>query len=387
MASRPTGQVVARGVNKWQVKIFLGRDETGKRSYFSSTVSGTKKDAQRVLTEKLRELHAGTFVKPTKATKQTLHTYLAEWVGSKKANARTLHDYRAIIRRYFKDHVIGRVRVDLLAPAGIRRFYLDLQEQGLSPRTVEYAHAVLHSALEQAVEDGLIPRNPAKSARKALDKVERSEKQVFTVQDARTFIEHARKDRYGALWLLLLDAGLRPAEALGLKWSDLDFDAALIRVQRSLKEPLGEGGTWRLERPKTKTAVRSVPIMPDTVQALREHRKRQIEERLAAGEDWGANTEPNLIFTTSAGTYVRQSNLHRRNFKPILKAAGLPDMRLYDLRHSAASILLALGENPKVVQERLGHRDVGMTLNTYSHMLEGLQQQATARMAQALQSV
>jgi integrase len=180
-----------------------------------------------------------------------------------------------------------------------------------------------------------------------------------------------------------LDTGLRPAEALGLKWSDLDLDSGVIRVQRALKEPRGEGDTWRLERPKTKTAVRSVHIMPDTLKALRQHRKRQVEERLAA-EDWGANTEPNMIFTTSTGTYPRQANLHRRHFKPTLKAAGLPDMRIYDLRHSAASILLALGENPKVVQERLGHRDVGLTLNTYSHLVEGMQEQATARMAQAL---
>ena len=383
MASRPTGQIVARGTNKWLVRIYLGTDETGKRRYYNQTVSGTKKDAQRVQAEKLRELHTGTFVAPSKATKQTLHAYLKQWVETKKANARTLHDYRSIIDRYFKDHVLGRVRVDQLAPAGIRRFYLDLQERGLSPRTVQYAHSVLHSALEQAVEDGLIPRNPAKLARKALDKLERSEKQVFTLEQARTFIDHARKDRFAALWLLLLDSGLRPAEALGLKWSDLD--GSVIRVQRALKEPRGEGDKWRLERPKTKTAIRNVHLMPHTVEALREHRKRQVEERLAAGEDWGTGTEPNLVFTTSTGTYIRQSNLHRRHFKPILQAAGLPDMRIYDLRHSAASILLALGENPKVVQERLGHRDVGLTLNTYSHVVEGLQQQATARMAQALE--
>ncbi len=381
MAARPTGQIIARGT-AWQVKIFLGRDEAGKRHYFTTTIPGTKKDAQRVLTEKLRELHTGTFVKPTKQTKQTLRAYLKEWVAGKRANARTLHDYRSIIDRYFDDHVIGRVRIDQLNPAGIRRFYLDLQERGLSPRTVQYAHSVLHMALEQAVEDGLIPRNPAKLARKALDKVERSEKQVLDIDQARTFIEHVQTDRYAALWLLLLDTGLRPAEALGLKWSDLD--GHVIRVQRALKEPRGEGDGWRLERPKTAKAVRNIPLMPSTVRGLKEHRKRQVEERLAAGENWGAKTEPNIIFTTSTGTYIRQSNLHRRHFKPILKVAGLPDMRPYDLRHSAASILLALGENAKVVQERLGHANVGMTLNTYSHVLKGMQEQATARLATAL---
>ena len=237
-------------------------------------------------------------------------------------------------------------------------------------------------ALEQAVEDGLIPRNPAKLARKVLEKVERSEKQVLTVEQARTFIQHVQADRYAALWLLLLDTGLRPGEALGLKWGDLHGD--VIRVQRALKEPRGKGDVWRLERPKTQQAVRSVPLMPSTVQALKEHRRRQAEERLALGGAWGLDTEPGLIFTSTIGTYLRQNNLHRRHFKPILAAAKLPDMRVYDLRHSAATILLALGENPKVVQERLGHRDVAMTLNTYSHVVEGIQKQATARLAQAL---
>lgn len=386
MASRKAGQIIARGDNKWLVRIYLGTNETGKRTYYNQTVSGTKKDAEKHKTEKLRELHTGTFVAPTKQSKQTLHTYLTEWVATKKANARTLHDYRSIIDRYFNGHVLGRVRIDQLTPIGIRAFYKGLQERGLSARTVQYAHSTLHSALEQAVEDGLIARNPAKLARKALDKVERSEKQVLTVEQARIFIKHVQGDRFAALWLLLLDTGLRPGEALGLKWSDVDLDSGVLRVQRALKEPRGEGDTWRLERPKTKTAVRGVHIMPRTVEALREHRKRQVEERLAAGEKWGAGTEPDMIFTTSTGTYIRQSNLHRRHFKPILTAAKLPDMRIYDLRHSAASILLTLGENPKVVQERLGHRDVGLTLNTYSHVVEGLQAQATARMAQALAS-
>ena len=382
MASRSTGQIVQRGEGKWLVRIFLGRDEAGKRHYFNTTIHGTKKDAQRVQTEKLRELHTGTFVKPTKQTKQTLSAYMAEWVATKKANARTLADYRGIIGRYVDPHTLGRIQLSQISPTGVRRFYLDLQEQGLAPRTVQYAHSVLHMALEQAVEDGLIPRNPAKLARKVLEKVERSEKQVFTVEQARTFIDAVKGDRYAALWLLLLDSGIRPGEALGLKWSDLHGDT--IRVQRALKEPKGQGGTWRLERPKTKQAVRSIPLMPSTLQALREHRKHQAEARLAVGKSWGKDTEPDLIFTSSAGTYLRQGNLLRRHFKPILAAAGLPDMRVYDLRHSAASLLLALGENPKVVQERLGHRDVGLTLNTYSHVVQGMQAQATAKLAQAL---
>lgn len=363
------------------VRIFLGRDKDGKRHYYNKMISGSKKDAQVHLTEKRRELDTGTFIRPTKQTKQTLRSYLAEWISTKKANARTLNDYHGIIRRYVEPDTIARVRVDLLTPATIRRFYLDLQKRGLAPRTVQYAHSVLHTALEQAVTDGLIPRNPSKAARNVLDRVERSERQVLSVEQARTFLTAVEGDRFAALWLLLLDTGLRPAEALGLKWTDLDD--GVLRIQRALKEPRGKEEGWRLERPKTKQAIRSIPLMARTLEALRQHRKRQAEEKLKLGKAWGEGSEPDMIFTTTTGTYPRLANLHRRHFKPVLAAAQLPDMRIYDLRHSAASILLALGENPKVVQERLGHRDVALTLNTYSHVVDGLQQQATAKLESA----
>jgi integrase len=157
----------------------------------------------------------------------------------------------------------------------------------------------------------------------------------------------------------------------------------MIRVQRALKEPATKGAEWRLERPKTKKAVRSVPLTDRTLAALRDHRKKQAKDQLAFGEHWADGCEPGMIFTTAWGTYLRQSNLHRRHFKPLLEEAELPDMRIYDLRHSSASLLLALGENPKVVQERLGHSSITLTMDTYSHVLEGMQQQATDRLAQA----
>ena len=384
MASRTAGNITQRGENTWLVRISLPADEAGKRRWYSKTVKGTLKDARQHLTEKLREMDTGTFTPRTKASKQTLRAYMKEWVSNKKANARTLHDYRSLIQRYVEEHPIGLVRVDQLTPAAIRRFYRDLQGRGLAPRTAQYVHSVLHSALEQATRDRLIPRNPEKEARNVLEKVERSEKQVFRLEEARTFIAAAQADRYAALWLLLLETGLRPGEALGLKWGDLHGN--VLRVQRSLKEPAGKGAAWRLEAPKTKRAVRSVPLTERTLQALKEHRRRQAEERLAAGQYWADGCESDLIFTSNVGTYLRQSNLHRRHFKPMLEKAKLPDMRIYDLRHSAASLLLALGENPKVVQERLGHSTITLTMDTYSHVLEGLQQQATSRLEQALAS-
>jgi integrase len=127
----------------------------------------------------------------------------------------------------------------------------------------------------------------------------------------------------------------------------------------------------------------SLSSLTNRTLALKEHRKKQVKERLAFGEHWADGCEPDMIFTTKWGTYLRQSNLHRRHFKPLLEGAELPNMRIYDLRHSSASLLLALGENPKVVQERLGHSSITLTMDTYSHVLEGMQQQATDRLGAA----
>ncbi|MBA2671405.1 MAG: site-specific integrase [Gemmatimonadetes bacterium] len=382
MASRTSGNITARGENRWLVRISLPADENGKRSWHSKTVQGTLKDARAYMTTKLHELDSGTYVRQTQTTqKRTLRQYMSEWVDTKKANARTIADYRGIIRRYVHDHPIGMMRVQDLRADHIRRFYIELQERGLAPRTVQYVHSVLHSALKRAVKDRLIARNPEEDARDVLEKVERSEKQVLTLEQARRFIAATSSDRYGALWLLLLETGLRPGEALGLKWSDLEGN--VLRVQRALKEPASKGAEWRLERPKTKKAVRAVPITDRTLQALREHRKKQAEERLKIGEYWADGCEDGLMFTSSIGTYLRLSNLHRRSFKPLLEVAKLPPMRIYDLRHSSASLLLALGENPKVVQERLGHASITLTMDTYSHVLEGMQQQATDRLGAA----
>jgi integrase len=222
------------------VRISLPADENGKRSWHSKTVSGTLKDARKYLTTKLAELDSGTYVRQTQATqKRTLRQYLGEWVDTKKANARTIADYRGIIRRYVEDHPIGMMRVQDLRPDRIRRFYMDLQECGLAPQTVQYVHSVLHSALKRAAKDRLINRNPEEDARDVLEKVERSENQVLTLEQARSFIIATGSDRYGALWLLLLKTGLRPGEALGLKLSDLGSN--MIRVQRALKQSAMKG--------------------------------------------------------------------------------------------------------------------------------------------------
>lgn len=390
------GTIYPRGKNVFQVRIFLGYDpETGKRRNLCRTVHGTKKDAQTLLTKLLRDRDTGEIVEPSKLT---VGAFLDRWIkdaATGRVRARTLDDYQAIIRRYLKPAFGGR-RLDQLTALEIQSFYTKMQApkphgMALAPRTVRYAHAVLHSALKQAVRWRILASNAAEAVE--LPRQTRREMEALSPEQASRFLQAAksypgdpevvekngsdpragREDRWYALWVLLVTGGLRPGEALGLKWTDLDGSS--LRIQRTLVERTGKG--WTLEEPKTNRSRRTVALPESTVRALQQHRAKQAKERLKAGDAWQAN---GLMFCTAIGTPERQSNIFRRHFKPLLRAAGLPDVRMYDLRHTAATLLLSAGENPKVVSERLGHSSITLTMDTYSHVLPDMQQRAAEKL-------
>jgi integrase len=370
------GHITPRGERTWQVRIFLGYDpETGKRLNHNKTVHGSKKDAQQYLNKVLREKDTSTFVEPTR---QTVKAFLNQWLDTTakaRLRARTLDDYRGIANRYLIP-ALGTRPLGKLTPADIQALYTKMQEpkpdgMELSARTVRYAHAVLHTALEQAVRWRLLGHNPAKVV--DLPRQARREMQALTPAEATRFLDAAKANRWHALWVLLVTTGLRPGEALGLKWDDLD--GGTIQVQRVVVERTGKG--WALEEPKTSRSRRTVSLPASTVRALHSHRAKQAEAKLAAGPEY---EDRGLIFATSTGAPERQSNLFRRHFKPLLKAAGLPNVRMYDLRHTAATLLLAAGENPKIVSERLGHSTITLTMDTYSHVLPEMRQQTAERL-------
>lgn len=262
----------------------------------------------------------------------------------------------------------------------------------------EIVHNILNPALKQAVRWKLIPSNPAVDV--DLPKEQRKEMKALTREQAARFLEAARsfpgdpgvieqngsdaragrRDRFHSFWCVLLMGGLRPSEALGLKWEDLHGEK--LRVRRSLTR--NKGGGWALTEPKTAKGRRTVPLPAFTAQALREHRKEQVEQRLAAGPGW---SDHGFMFAAENGEPLNSRNLDQRHFQPLLKAAKLPRMPLYDLRHSHATLLLANGEHPKIVSERLGHASVTLTLDTYSHLLPGMQEGATERLDALLANV
>jgi integrase len=309
----------------------------------------------------------------------TVAEYLARWLSdSVKGTVRvsTFERHEQIIRAHLAP-AFGRMRLKTLTPAHVRSLHREKLEEGLAPATVRKIHSTLHKALSQAVADGLIPRNAAdvKAPRPAPD-----EMRPLSEAEARTFLDTAREsgDRFEALYVLAITTGLRRGELLGLRWDDANLDRGILRVGRGL---VREGGRHIVGETKTKRGRRQVNLTPRTVAALRSHRKRQVEQRVKLAslyEDHG------LIFASQSGTPLNPENLVKRSFKPLLKKAGLPEIRFHDLRHTCATLLLGRGVHPKIVQELLGHATIAMTLDTYSHYLPSMGDQASGAMGDAL---
>jgi integrase len=307
----------------------------------------------------------------------TLDEYLDRWLidslrGTVRASTCVRHEVNV---RVHINPALGRVKLKGLTPAHVRGLHREKLDAGLAPATVRKIHSTLHKALSQAVADGLIPRNAA--AVKAPRPVPK-EINPLSAEEARALLEAAVAvgDRFEALYVLAITAGLRRGELLGLRWEDADLKRGVMRVGRAL---VREGGGYRPGNTKTKRGRRSIRLTPRAISALKAHRKRQLEEKMKFAGLW---RDHGLIFATQVGTPVNPENLVKRSFKPLLRRAGLPEIRFHDLRHTCATLLLGGGVHPKLVQELLGHATVAMTLDTYSHFLPSMGDQ-TARAMEA----
>lgn len=372
--TRRNGQIVSRGENKWLVRVHVGRNEiTGKRHYYNKTIRGTKKDAQKFLNSKLREIDLGVFVEP--AT-DSLDAYLDKWLHSSakpRLKERTYNDYVALLLRYVRKP-LGAIKLINVQPLDIQSLYSNMFDAGLSPRVIRYTHAVLSSALKQAVQWGMLTRNPAQLVR--LPKIKRREMNSMSPEDVTKFLVALEGTRYSILFAFAVATGMRPEEYFGLQWRDVNWDEGIVSVQRVLI--WRKGGGWCFEEPKTSQSRRTIPLPASIAIQLKRHKIIQAQERLKWGSEYQNNE---LVFATDLGSPLSIQNLTARHFKPALKRAGLnTSIRLYDLRHTCATLLLLAGENPKVVSERLGHATIILTLDTYSHVLPSMQRGAAEKL-------
>jgi integrase len=303
----------------------------------------------------------------------TLANYLDRWINDSVRDTvrqRTWERYEQIVRVHIKP-ALGRVKLKNITPTHARALYREKLDTGLAPRTVNYIHTTLSKALKDAVADGLITRNPASSVKAPRPK--KKEISPLSSEQAKAFLEAVRGNRFEAAFVVALHCGLREGEILGLKWSDVDMDAGTLQVRRTLSEALA----GHLFEPPKNGKGRSVKLTARAVDALRDHLTRQIEEIESLGDRY---RDQGLVFPSQVGTTMNAKNLTARSFKPLLKKAGLPDIRFHDLRHTFATLMLQNGEHPKVVQEMLAHATIAITMDTYSHVLPNMQRDAVDRL-------
>lgn len=349
---------------------YFGPD--GRRRYVSAK---TKTEAQKSLRQAMSDADRGLLFE---AGTVTVREYLDRWLADTRDTVRrnTWDRYEGIVRLHLKPS-IGKTKLKALSPAHIRGLYREKLDSGLSPRSVQYIHVTLHKALKQAVMDGLVPRNVTEAVK--APRPQSKEVRPLGLEGVRLLLEAARGNRLEAIYVLAITSGMRQGELLGLKWEDLDLESGMLSVRRSLSITK-DGPT--LDAPKNAKSRRNIKLTTSAAESLRRHRTRQNEERLRLGSLW---EDEDLVFPGEAGQPMRPWTLLGGSFRRLLKASGLPETtRFHDLRHTCATLLLLRGVHPKFVQELLGHATISITLDTYSHVLPSMGDQASKAMEEAL---
>jgi len=372
------GSVFRKG-GGWGFRVDAGfHADSGKRRQVLRQGFATKRAAEAALAEMVGDATRGTAVS-TSTLK--LGVYLDEWFATAKQSLRatTAHGYQQSIVRLQRQ--LGPYRMQALTPMQVQRCYTELLESGsrtggpLSAATVHKAHEVLRRALGDAERMGLVARNVAAAVRPP--SVGKTELTTWSSEDLRDFLAAIDGHTLEIAFRLLAATGLRRGEVLGLRWRDVDFDLAQIAVANTITEA---GREVVMGAPKTTLSRRNVYLDRRTVAALREHRKRQREQRVAAGPAWDSGHD--WVVTDELGGYVKPQTISYE-FRKLVDRLDLPRIRLHDLRHTHATLALKAGVHPKVVSERLGHATVGITLDLYSHVVPSLAKDAAERIMSA----
>jgi integrase len=335
----------------------------------------TKREGQEWIRKTLDEIDNGLLFESTVIS---LDTFMQDWLVSVEPSLRfnTFKQYKQVTLQHILP-VLGKMRLRDVKPEHIQRLYNFLIINGSSHRTVQLAHSIFHRALVTAVKLGMISRNPADAT--SPPKPKKKEMRFFDENQIHKLLITAEttKDRFSALYHLAISTGMRQGELLGLKWSDIDWEAGSLQIKRQVTRK--EGGL-NFSQPKTKSGIRRIDLGNQTLSILKEHQKKLFDEMIKAGEKWH---DLDLVFPSNIGTIMNRNNL-RRKYIGLLKKANLPELRFHDLRHTAASLMLNHNVPVIIVSKRLGHAQPSITLDVYGHLIPAKQKEVASLMDELL---
>ena len=358
--------IVQRG-KVWQVQVRVGKDPRTDKWVRKSATADTKAEALKIERRILSEAEAdrARFVDPTK---ETVAEYAARWLEDRKRDLRpaTWERYNTLLHRHVLP-VVGKTALPDLSPRMVERMLSDLAAArghagaALSPRTVAFTRAVLRAMLQDALRLGVVAANVVDRTRPP----KQAPKQVtaFTLDEADALFAAADGERLAPLIRFYYWSGLRRGEALALKWTDLDLERGVVTVRRAYVQV--KGRAYIQEATKTAAGFRTFTLPQAARDALRSQKAQQARDKLAAGDRW---QEGGWVFTTGAGGLLFPSNVYR-DYARIRDRAGVPHLPLHALRHSAVSVELAAGVPLEIVSKKIGHKRVGLTADTYGHLL------------------
>ena len=373
-AASGSGTIRQRPDGTWEARFVVGHDPGTGKPIRKSVYGKTQAEVRKKMTATQRAIDNGTYQAPDKTTvSQWLDTWM-ETFCAVKVKPLTFSSYAVAIKNHIKPS-LGALRLQAVRGIHVQKLYNSMAAAGLSAKTVKNVAAILHKAFSVAVKQGIMQANPCDAAE--LPKAAHKEITPLTDAEIPLFLEAIKGHPFGGAYALCLFAGLREGECLGLSWDQVDFEAQRITVSQQLQHEKKRNAQYYIA-PSTKSGKpRQIEPPEIAFQYLRAERKRQTENRLAAGPLW--SNPDNLVFTDELGRHLAISTFYK-TFKRIAASIGRPDARPHDLRHTAATVAIAAGADIKSVQDLLGHATASFTLNVYAHTSDQMKKDTAARM-------
>ena len=373
-AASGSGSIRQRADGTWEARLTVGTDPGTGKPIRKSVYGRSQAEARKRMTATQRAIDNGTYQAPDKTTvSQWLDTWMEPFCAV-KVKPLTFSSYAVAIKNHIKPS-LGALRLQAVRGVHVQKLYNRMTADGLSAKTVKNVAAILHKAFSVAVKQGLMQANPCDAAE--LPKAMHKEITPLTDSEIPLFLKAIKGHPIEGAYALCLFAGLREGECLGLSWDQVNFEARRITISQQLQHEKKRSAQYYIA-PSTKSGKpRQIEPPEITFQYLRAERKRQTENRLAAGPLW--SNPDNLVFTDELGRHLAISTFYK-TFKRIVSSIGRPDARPHDLRHTAATVAIAAGADIKSVQDLLGHATASFTLNVYAHTSDQMKKDTAARM-------